>query len=106
MREIDLQNEIRLALNEIAVTFRANVGLFFTRDGRPISTGLPKGFSDLFGFRRSDGRIFFLEIKAAAGRLSKDQKNFLAAMEKLGAITGVARSVDDALEIVSRGTLQ
>lgn len=101
MREIDLQNEIRLALNEIAVTFRANVGLFFTRDGRPISTGLPKGFSDLFGFRRSDGRIFFLEIKAAAGRLSKDQKNFLAAMEKLGAITGVARSVNDALEILS-----
>lgn len=105
MREIDLQNEIRLALNEIAITFRANVGLFYTRDGRPVSTGLPKGFSDLFGFRRSDGRIFFLEIKTAAGRLSKDQKNFLAAMSKLGAITGVARSVDDALEIVSRGTL-
>ena len=106
MREIDLQNEIRLALNEIAITFRANVGLFYTRDGRPVSTGLPKGFSDLFGFRRSDGRIFFLEIKTAAGRLSKDQKNFLAAMSKLGAITGVARSVDDALEIVSRGTLE
>lgn len=100
MREIDLQNQIRLALDKIAITFRANVGIFYTRDGRPISTGLPKGFSDLFGFRRSDGRIFFLEIKTANGRLSKDQKSFLAAMSKLGAITGVARSVEDALEVL------
>ena len=104
MREIDLQNEIRLALNEIAVTFRANVGVFFTRDGRPVSTGLPKGFSDLFGFRKSDGRIFFLEIKTAAGRLSQDQKKFIAAMQQLGAIAGVARSVDQAIQIVSRET--
>ena len=100
MKEIDIQNTIRLALTEIAITFRANVGLFFTRDGRPVSTGLPKGFSDLFGFRKSDGRIFFLEIKTEKGKLSENQKNFLAAMKNQGAITGVARSPEEALRIV------
>ena len=100
MKEIDIQNQIRIELSEIAVTFRANVGVFFTKDGRPVSTGLPKGFSDLFGFRKSDGRVFFLEIKNEKGKLSKDQEFFLEAMKKLGAIAGVARSPDEALRIV------
>ena len=100
MKEIDIQNQIRIELSQIAVTFRANVGVFFTRDGRPVSTGLPKGFSDLFGFRKSDGRAFFLEIKNEKGKLSKDQEIFLEAMKNLGAIAGVARSPDEALRIV------
>jgi hypothetical protein len=100
MKEIDIQNQIRIALSDIAVTFRANVGVFFTRDGRPVSTGLPKGFSDLFGFRKSDGRAFFLEIKNEKGKLSKDQETFLEAMKRLGAISGVARSPDEAIRIV------
>jgi hypothetical protein len=100
MKEIDIQNTIRIALSDIAVTFRANVGVFFTRDGRPIRTGLPKGFSDLFGFRKSDGRAFFLEIKTKSGKLRKDQAEFLDAMRKLGAISGVARSPEEALRII------
>ena len=100
MREIDIQNQIRIALSDIAVTFRANVGVFFTKDGRPIRSGLPKGFSDVFGFRKSDGRIFFLEIKTETGKLSRDQETFLESMRLLGAIAGVARNPDEALRIV------
>lgn len=100
MREIDIQNQIRIALSDIAVTFRANVGVFFTKDGRPIRSGLPKGFSDVFGFRKSDGRIFFLEIKTETGKLSRDQETFLESMKLLGAIAGVARNIEDALRIV------
>lgn len=103
MSEIDIQNQIRIALSDIAVSFRGNVGVFFTRDGRPVSTGLPKGFSDLFGFRKSDGRAFFLEIKTETGKLSKDQETFLAAMANLGAITGVARSPQEAINIITKG---
>ena len=103
MSEIDIQNNIRIALSGIAITFRANVGVFFTKDGRPIRTGLPKGFSDLFGFRKSDGRIFFLEIKTKNGRLRKDQEHFLQTMRSLGAITGVARSPEEAIKIVQEG---
>ena len=103
MSEIDVQNEIRIALSEFTVTFRANVGVFFTKDGRPIRTGLPKGFSDLFGFRKSDGRIFFIEVKTEKGKLSKNQEHFLAAMKKLGAITGVARNPKEAIDIIKMG---
>jgi hypothetical protein len=103
MSEIDIQNEIRIALSEYSVTFRANVGVFFTRDGRPIRTGLPKGFSDLFGFRKSDGRIFFLEVKTEKGKLSESQKHFLESMKNLGAIVGVARSPKEAIEIITTG---
>jgi hypothetical protein len=100
MKEIDVQNSIRLALNPYAVCFRANVGVFNTKDGRTISTGLPKGFSDLFGFRKSDGRMFFIEVKNEKGRLRKDQEHFIETMKQNGAIAGVARSPEEAIEIV------
>lgn len=100
MREKDIQNEIRLALSPYAVVFRANVGTFMSSDGRVIATGLPKGFSDLFGVRKSDGRAFFIEVKNEKGRTSKYQDNFLRQMKKAGAITGVARSGEQAIKII------
>lgn len=100
MKEIDVQNSIRLALNEIAVVFRANVGTFYTRDGRVVNTGLPKGFSDLFGFRKSDGRMFFIEVKNETGRASSDQVHFIETMKIYGAITGIARNAEEAVKIV------
>lgn len=95
-----IQNAIRIALSEYATVFRANVGSGVTYDGRHFDTGLPKGFSDLFGFRHSDGKVFFIEVKAPSGRLSKDQIHFLEQMRKHGAVAGVARSVEDALKII------
>ena len=95
-----IQNAIRIALSEYATVFRANVGSGVTYDGRHFDTGLPKGFSDLFGFRHSDGRIFFIEVKTPKGRVSEAQKNFITQMRSCGAIAGVARSVDDALKII------
>lgn len=95
-----IQNSIRLALNPYAIVFRANVGSAYTADGRYFTTGLPKGFSDLFGFRRSDGRAIFIEVKTPSGRLSEAQKNFIEQMQKSGAIAGVARSPEDALKII------
>ena len=95
-----IQNAIRIALSDSATVFRANVGSGITYDGRHFDTGLPKGFSDLFGFRHSDGRIFFIEVKTPKGRVSEAQKNFITQMRSHGAIAGVARSVDDALKII------
>jgi hypothetical protein len=100
MKEIDVQNSIRLALNPYAVVFRANVGIFKTADGRTVSTGLPKGFSDLFGFRKSDGKIFFIEVKNERGRVRKDQEHFIKTMREHGAIAGVARSPEEAIELI------
>ncbi|KXY09159.1 hypothetical protein AT267_06445 [Bacillus cereus] len=102
MKEIDVQNAIRLALNPYAIVFRANVGTFKTADGRTVSTGLPKGFSDLFGYRKSDGKMFFIEVKNEKGRLRPDQKHFIETMHKNGAIAGVARSPEDAIELIRK----
>ena len=94
-------NEIRLALSAAGhMNFRGNVGKVRTMDGRWFSTGLPEGFSDLFGFRKSDAKAFFIEVKTKNGKLRQDQVRFLKAMKERGAIVGVARSPDDALRIV------
>lgn len=81
---------------------RANVGLFFTQDGRPVRTGLPPGFSDLFGHRAGDCRAFYLEVKTPTGRVRPEQQRFIAAMRERGAIAGVVRSVEEAVEALMR----
>ena len=74
-----------------------------TYDGRHFNTGLPKGFSDLFGFRIPDGRAFFIEVKAPTGRVRPEQQNFIEQMRSNGALAGVARSVEEARKIIMEG---
>jgi hypothetical protein len=101
MTEPDLMRTIMIALSEAGhACFRANVGQFFTKDGRPVRTGLPVGFSDLFGFRAHDQRAFFLEVKTATGRATREQLAFLEAMRARGALAGVVRSVEDAFHLL------
>ena len=96
-----IQSKIRVALSQNGHrVFRANVGKVRTADGRFFDTGLPKGFSDLFGFRK-DGQIFFIEVKNETGHVRPEQKQFLETMRSFGALAGVARSPEEALEIVS-----
>ena len=97
MTESDLMRAIMVALSADGhFVARANVGLFFTADGRPVKTGLPKGFSDLFGHRSQDARAFYLEVKTPKGRPSPEQLAFISAMKKRGAIAAIVRSVEDA----------
>ena len=99
--EHEIQNEIRVALSPYAVIFRANVGKVRTPDGRFFDTGLPPGFPDLFGFRKSDGKMIFIEVKKTCGRISELQRKFLAALHNYGVvIAGVCRSSEDALQLI------
>lgn len=98
--EKEIQDQIRQILSYSCVVFRANVGTF-RQGNRFINTGLPNGFPDLFGFRKSDGKLFFIEVKNAKGRLSKAQKDFAAEVQNYDVLYGVARSVKDALEIIN-----
>lgn len=100
--ETALMNEIRVALSEDCIIFRGNVGKVRMADGRFFDTGLPKGFSDLFGFRKSDGKMVFVEVKTATGKVRPEQLQFLETVKKYGCLAGIARSVDDALAIVRR----
>lgn len=99
-KEHIIQNEIRLALSPYAVIFRGNVGSGLTYDGRHFSTGLPKGFPDLFGFRKSDGKIIFIEVKTPNGRVRTEQKDFLEIVRKFDVIAGVCRSPKEALRLL------
>jgi VRR-NUC domain len=97
----DLSNAIRLALsNEGHFICRANVGKFKMQDGRWFDTGLPVGFSDLFGNRAGDAKAFYIEVKAGRDTVKPHQEAFLAAMRARGAIAGVARSVQDAKDLL------
>ncbi len=99
-KETEIQNQIRLVLSKFCVLFRTNVGGFYTDYGGFISTGLPKGFPDLFGFRKRDGKALFIEVKTETGRLRKEQEHFLKVLDEYDVLHGVARSVEDALKIV------
>ena len=99
--EQEIQNEIRVGLSKAGhMVFRTNVGKVRMMDGRWFDTGLPKGHPDLYGFS-SDGQIFYIEVKNEKGRVRDDQRKFMDAMKKRGALVGVARSVKEAMDIVN-----
>ncbi len=122
-REHAIQNAIRNALAGLALIFRANVGKawqgeehrlpngdLLLKKPRPFSSGLPPGFSDLFGLVSVEitpdmvgqklAVFVALEVKAAKGRTSDKQANFIKAVNDNGGRAGVVRSSDDALSIV------
>jgi hypothetical protein len=79
---------------------RTNVGKVKTDTGRTFVAGPPKGWPDLTGFRKSDGKMILIECKNEHGKLRPDQERFKSMIETLPVLYGVARSVEDALRIV------
>lgn len=96
--ETEIQNDIRVALSELGIVRRNNVGTFITPYGAPIAIGIP-GESDLTLFCHG-GRTIFIEVKTPTGRQSKQQKRFQAAVERLGFEYKIMRSVEDAEEFI------
>lgn len=105
MKEQDIQNQIKDIINRYyGCCWRANAGIFKSFDCKRIVHGLPKGFPDLFGFRRRDGKMFFLEVKSKKGRRTPEQKRFEETLNQHDNILyGVAKSLDDALRILEVG---
>lgn len=98
MKEIDIQNAVRVALSEHGVVLRMNVGQFYTKDGRTIRSGLPAGTSDLLFI--GQGKTAFLEVKRPGGRTSPQQDIFLRKMRELGHPAGVVHSVEEAIQMI------
>ena len=100
--EKEVQDLIRSALAPYAKVWNVTTGVFKVGQGkraRWIRT-FPKGTPDLMGFRYSDGKMFFIEVKNANGRVSPEQKEFLKWAEGHPVLCGVARSVEDAYKIL------
>ena len=96
--ETKIQNAIRVELSKAGIVRRNNVGTFLTVYGTPITIGLP-GEADLTLFCKG-GKTYFIEIKTATGKQSKQQKRFQTAVENLGFEYIIMRSVDEAREFI------
>lgn len=113
--ETVLQNRIRLAISSICrdcTIFRNHCGAL--KDGRTnrlVTFGLSPGSPDLVGWKSveitpdmvgSRVAVFCgIEIKTPSGTLRDDQANWLHRLADAGGITGVARSVEDAISILT-----
>jgi hypothetical protein len=95
MKEADLHRQVcdylGLALLPPAwfTTFPADGA---TRRGR---IGLKRGVPDILIVH--DGRAYWIELKAARGRVSADQGRTLLAIEAAGARAYVCRALDDVI---------
>ena len=112
MTEQRIQQEIRLTCSTRDTRlFRNNTGTLRDANGRPVQFGLCKGSADLIGWKRvtvtpemvgQQVAVFLsIEVKTPTGRLRPEQQQWLDAVQAAGGIAGVARSVEDALRIVT-----
>ena len=129
MKEHDIQNQIRLAISShrLGVSFRCNVGQAYQGDvlknfdgsitikkPRPFKSGLPEGFSDLMVITPTTitpemvgqkiAQAGFIEVKTKKGKPTEEQLNFIYQMQKIGARAGVARSPEEAIQILRGGS--
>lgn len=135
MKEHGIQNAIRNALAGRCKLFRANVGKAWQsndvvkvprqmpvvmgprdvllRNARPFDTGLPPGFTDLFGWvsvtitpdmvGMKIAQFIGPEVKDDKGKPSKLQVTFIDVVNADGGRAGVVRSVEDAERLVFGG---
>lgn len=128
MTETDLQRQIQIELSdEHTRLWRNTVGFgwqgsnFTIREGklaagvaRPVTFGLGPGSSDLVGPHSvlvtpamvgSRIAVFAaIEVKRKAKR-SAEQTRFIEVINELGGLADVARSIEEARQIVTRSTL-
>lgn len=118
MTEAELQARVMRGIGSRPDTrvFRNQVGVYRLEDGRVIASGLCKGSSDLVGWKIMEvtpsllpsllGRriaVFVsIEIKTSTGRVSPEQANWVNAVRKAGGLAGVARSLEEAQQILTQ----
>lgn len=112
-QETKIQRAIMIALSEAGcLVFRnetsgAWVGKVAHKTGQQVTLdcakmikfGLAIGSSDLIGIT-PDGRFLAVEVKTPKGRPTKEQLNFIEQVRNAGGIAGIARSVEDALDLL------
>lgn len=113
-QETKIQRLIMLALSEAGCTVFRNetagawMGKQIHREGdqvtltnaRMMTFGLCVGSSDIIGIAPC-GRFLAIEVKTPKGRATKEQLRFIEAVKAAGGIAGIARSVEDALDLIA-----
>lgn len=128
METNNLTKLIQIAASSVKTRlFRNNVGMgwagradrtqdggVYIKDPRPLHAGLVEGSSDLIGWAciqitpemvgREVAVFAAIEVKNGKDRLSTKQSAFIEAVKTAGGIAGVARTVEDAAEIIRQYT--
>jgi hypothetical protein len=115
MSETEQVNDLRLRLfGEFpdARLFRNNNGRLKDIYGNYVTYGLGKGTSDTIGFKPvvvtpellgARLAVFCaIEVKNARGRATDAQRDFIELVNRSGGLAGIARSFDEAREILNR----
>ena len=110
--EQTIQQHIRLACSIGSCRlFRNNTGTLRDINGRPVTFGLCKGSADLIGWTvrtitpemvgQKIAVFTSIEVKNTSGRVKPEQQQWLNAVAAAGGIAGIARSVGEAMDILS-----
>lgn len=104
--ESRIQAEILLAINQRGHRlYRSNAGTIKDeRTGSWIKL-FPKGFPDTIGFHGVTGQFVVIEVKNEKGKLSEKQKDFRDFIIHQPVIYGVARSAQEAVDIIEGGAV-
>jgi hypothetical protein len=109
--ESSIQRRIQMALSKAGCiiwrneTAGCNTGKVIHKAGDQVtldranflSAGLCKGSADLIGIA-PNGAFLAVEVKTAKGRTTKEQDNFLLAVNRAGGIGFVARGPEEAVQ--------
>ena len=110
--EQTIQQHIRLACSIGSCRlFRNNTGTLRDINGRPVSFGLCKGSADLIGWTtrtitadmvgQKIAVFTSIEVKSTSGRVKPQQQAWMDAVAAAGGIAGIARSVGEAMDLLS-----
>ena len=114
-QENNIFNRIRVAVSETFGTrlFRNHTGMIKDERGQVHRFGLCKGSSDGIGFTpvtitpemvgKKVAVFTAIEAKTLTGTATKEQKNFILIVKNLGGFAGVARSDEEANQLISAG---
>lgn len=104
--EASLKLRVTVALATAgALVFRNNVGAI-KKGARWIVYGLGKGSADLVCMVPPYGRWLCVELKRQKyGLISEDQKKWIDTVRRYGAVAGVVRSPEEALELLAQARL-
>ena len=102
------RNNVGLAIQGQDVSWTGHAA--FVKKAKYIRFGLCVGSPDLVGWRtvkitpdmvgKDIAQFVAIEVKNKGGRATKDQQQFLAIADAMGACVGIARSLTDAKEIL------
>ncbi len=103
---------IMLGLAGFATIFRNNIGAAKLADGSIRKYGVGgKGASDLLGWKsivvgphhigQKLAVFVAIEVKDGSGRTTPEQDHFIKVVHDAGGLAGVARSTEDAMDIIA-----